>query len=54
MFGATTAGQSANEPAKLDVEIHPPPPPQPPPSKPNRKGSFSVDILSLTYLQSSS
>jgi len=33
MFGATTtSSQSSNEPAKLNVEIHPPP------SKPTRKG----------------
>lgn len=37
MFGATTGGQASNEPAKLEVEIQPPPPP----SKPNRKGTFS-------------
>jgi hypothetical protein len=36
MFGATTTSsqptQLSNEPAKLNVEVHPPP------SKPNRKG----------------
>jgi hypothetical protein len=33
MFGATASSQPSNEPAKLDVEVHPPVP-----SKPIRKG----------------
>jgi hypothetical protein len=37
MFGATASSQSSNEPAKLDVEVHPPP------SKPIRKGLFSIE-----------
>ena len=45
MFGATTGGQASNEPAKLEVEIHPPPPP----SKPNRKGIFSIAINVFTH-----
>jgi len=32
MFNATVSSQSSDEPAKLDVEV------QPPPSKPIRKG----------------
>jgi len=40
MFGATASSQPSNEPAKLDVEVHPPPPP---PSKPNRKGLSSIE-----------
>jgi hypothetical protein len=41
MFGtATTSSQPSNEPAKLNVEVHPPP------SKPTRKGLvfFSSEI----------
>jgi hypothetical protein len=47
MFGATTSSQSktlsssSNEPAKLNVEL------QPPPSKPNRK-SLSFSNLNLS------
>jgi len=42
MFGATT---TSNEPAKLDVEVHPPPPPPPPPAPPSKPNRKSLDLF---------
>jgi len=44
MFGTTTttSSQSSNEPAKLNVEVHPPP------SKPTRKG---LDFLGFKFIR---
>jgi hypothetical protein len=42
MFGATT---TSNEPAKLDVGVHPPPPPPPPPAPPSKPNRKSLDLF---------
>ena len=49
MFGTTTSSQPnqpSNEPAKLNVEVHPPPPP---PSKPSRKGLHLLKFRFMTF-----
>ena len=40
MFGTAATSQPSNEPAKLDVEVHP----APTPSKPTRKGLSLLEI----------